>query len=130
MLAVKRMANVIGRIIFLKVSINTIKNINIKGVPRGTKCLNIKFVLLIQPKNISPIHIDKENNKEKGIWLELVKMYGNSPIRLLVIILINKLIKINKLIVLNFQIRISLNSAQSFIKIKNKNFNIREGVTQ
>jgi len=49
MLAVNRTAKVTGRIIFLIVSIQTIKGIKILGVPCGTKCVNICWAWLIQP---------------------------------------------------------------------------------
>lgn len=49
MFAVNRMARVPGRIIFLMVSIHTIKGIRTGGVPCGTKCANICMVLLIHP---------------------------------------------------------------------------------
>lgn len=40
-LAVNRIANVIGRIIFLIDSMHTINGIKIDGVPWGTKCINM-----------------------------------------------------------------------------------------
>lgn len=40
-LAVNRTARVRGRIIFLIVSIKTMKGIRMGGVPWGTKCVNI-----------------------------------------------------------------------------------------
>jgi hypothetical protein len=48
-LAANRTAKVPGRIIFLMVSIKTMKGINTKGVPWGTKWANICIVLLIHP---------------------------------------------------------------------------------
>lgn len=63
MLAVKRTVKVIGRIIFLVVSIQIINGIKILGVPWGTKWENIWFVLLIHPNinnlNHSGIAIDQ-----------------------------------------------------------------------
>jgi hypothetical protein len=56
-LAVSRTASEIGRIILLINSINTINGISIVGVPIGTICINILFVLLIQPYNIIDIQI-------------------------------------------------------------------------
>lgn len=47
--AVRRIANVPGRITFLIVSMHTIKGISTGGVPWGTKCANICIVLLIHP---------------------------------------------------------------------------------
>lgn len=48
-LAVNRIAKVPGRIIFLMVSIQTIKAINIEGVPCGTKWTNICWVFTNHP---------------------------------------------------------------------------------
>lgn len=47
--AESRTARVPGRIIFLIVSINTIKGIKTEGVPWGTKWANMCLELLIQP---------------------------------------------------------------------------------
>lgn len=47
--AVKRTVKVMGRIIFLMVSIQIIKGIKIIGVPWGTKCLNMWLVLFNHP---------------------------------------------------------------------------------
>lgn len=55
-LADSRTARVPGRIIFLIVSIITIKGIKTEGVPWGTKCANMCFVLLIQPYNMNLNH--------------------------------------------------------------------------
>lgn len=90
-----RTANVPGRIIFLIVSIKTIKGIKTGGVPWGTKCANICFVLLIHPKNIKLNHKGRAKDKVSVIWLVLVKMYGNSPKKLLNKINVNKEININ-----------------------------------
>jgi len=50
------MARVLGRIKFLIASIITINDIKATGVPWGTKWANIYLVLLINPKEIIPIH--------------------------------------------------------------------------
>lgn len=47
--AANRTAKVPGRIMFLIVSIHTIKGIRIGGVPWGTRWANIWVVLLIHP---------------------------------------------------------------------------------
>jgi len=52
-LAANRTDKVIGRIIFLVVSMNTIKTLNKRGVPLGIKCENILLVKLIQPNSIN-----------------------------------------------------------------------------
>lgn len=56
-LADNRTESVIGRIIFLIVSIHTINGIKILGVPFGTRWENIWFVLLIHPYIIKQIQI-------------------------------------------------------------------------
>lgn len=92
--AVNRIVNVIGRINLLIVSIKTIKGIKIFGVPWGTKWINIWLVILIHPNIISLSHKGKANDKLITKWLVLVKMYGNNPKKLLIIININN--EINK----------------------------------
>lgn len=62
-LAESRTAKVPGRIIFLIVSIITIKGINTPGVPWGTRCANICLVLLIHPNNIKLNQRGKANVK-------------------------------------------------------------------
>lgn len=65
--AANRTERVIGRIIFLIVSIKTIKKDRAMGVPKGTKWVNIWFIILIQPYNINKIQngsaIDKATIK-------------------------------------------------------------------
>lgn len=99
-LADKRTANVPGRIIFLIVSIITIKGINKEGVPWGTRWANICLVLLNHPKIINLNHIGKAKLKVNVIWLVLVKMYGKRPRKLLNKIRENKEINI-KVVPLN-----------------------------
>lgn len=70
----KRIARVPGRITFLIVSIRTINGINTKGVPCGTMCANICFVLFNQPNNIKLIHKGNAKESVKVMWLVLVKM--------------------------------------------------------
>jgi len=74
MFAANRTARVPGRIIFLIVSIQTIKGIRIAGVPWGTKWANICWVWLIHPYNIKANHNGNARLKVKVKWLELVKI--------------------------------------------------------
>jgi hypothetical protein len=74
MFAVNRTAKVPGRIIFLIVSMQTIKGIRTAGVPWGTKCANICCVLLIHPYNMKLIHKGRANANVKVKWLVLVKI--------------------------------------------------------
>jgi hypothetical protein len=53
MFAVNPTASVPGRLRLLIVSMTTINDINIVGVPCGTKCSNIWLVFLIHPNNIT-----------------------------------------------------------------------------
>lgn len=82
-LAESRTASVPGRIMFLIVSIRTINGISTGGVPWGTKCANMSFVLFIHPKNIKLSHKGRARERVSVKWLVLVKMYGNSPKKLL-----------------------------------------------
>lgn len=72
--AARRTERVIGRIIFLVVSINTIKEERGIGVLFGTRCENILFVLLIHPKIIVVNHRGKARERVKVKWLEAVKI--------------------------------------------------------
>jgi hypothetical protein len=56
MFAVKRTASVPGRITFLIVSIHTMNGIRTVGVPCGTRCSNMWFVLLIHPNIMNLAH--------------------------------------------------------------------------
>jgi hypothetical protein len=73
-LADSRTAKVPGRIILLIVSINTINGIRTEGVPCGTKCANICFVLLIHPNIIKLSHKGRAKERVSVIWLVLVKI--------------------------------------------------------
>jgi len=73
-LAASRTDRVIGRIMFLVVSIITIKEANIIGVPLGTKWENILFVLLIQPKILNNNHIGRAIDIVKVRCLVAVKI--------------------------------------------------------
>jgi len=81
-LAASRIESVPGRITFLTVSIITIIGINIVGVPLGTKWANSLLYWFFIENNIVPIQIGKANVNVKDIWLDLVKIYGASPIKL------------------------------------------------
>lgn len=82
--AANRMASVIGRIILLILSINTINGISKLGVDWGIIWENIKLVLLNHPNIIRLSHRGKDKEIGIIIWLDLVKMYGNSPMKLLI----------------------------------------------
>lgn len=73
-LALSRTASAIGRIKLLVNSINTIKGINIVGVPEGTKCANIVLFKFNQRNNIMDVQIGKDNAKEKDRWAEQQKV--------------------------------------------------------
>ena len=90
MLAAKRTARVPGRIILLIVSIITINGIKAAGVLWGTRWANICFEWLIQPNNIKESHNGAASVRVKIKCLELVKIYGNSPKKLLDTIIKNR----------------------------------------
>lgn len=73
MLAVKRTDRVIGRIIFLTVSIITIKKLNAIGEPIGTKWAITILNLLINENKIKVIQNGKAKNIVKTKWEEEVK---------------------------------------------------------
>lgn len=102
-LAHKRIANVPGRIIFLIISIQTINDIRVGGVPWGTRWINIWFEFFNQPKSINENHRGNAKVNVMTIWLELVKIYGKSPRKLLFRIKMNNEIN-SKVNPLNFDI--------------------------
>lgn len=95
--AANRTARVNGRIIFLIVSMHTIKGIRIGGVPWGTRWANICCVLLIHPYSMNVNQNGSARDNVNVKWLELVKMKGNSPRRLLNRIIENREMNINDL---------------------------------
>lgn len=80
-LADKRTERVIGRIIFLTSSINTIKFISWEGVPEGTMWAIIDEKFLDHPKIIKDIHIVRLIVKEIDRWAVGVKEKGVKAIR-------------------------------------------------
>jgi len=83
MLADSRTARVPGRIVFLIVSITTIKDMRAEGVPWGTRCANIELVKLTHPIKIKANHKGRDKEKLVIIWLVPVKTNGNKPKKLL-----------------------------------------------
>lgn len=83
MLAQRRTDKVIGRIILETISIKTIKFINIKGVPIGTKWAIIFFLLFNHPKIIKDNHKTRAQGKVTNIWAVGVKIKGNKAKKLI-----------------------------------------------
>lgn len=79
MFAANRIARVKGRIIFLIVSITTIKGIKIVGVPFGIKWINKLDVLNSHPCIIIPNHKGRAIIRVIDIWEVAVKIKGNRP---------------------------------------------------
>lgn len=73
-LAANRIDKVIGRIIFLTVSIITIMGIKKEGVPKGTKWANKLLYWKIIENNIVPNHTGNAKTKVIDKWLVLVKI--------------------------------------------------------
>jgi hypothetical protein len=116
--------------IFLIVSINTIKGIRTGGVPCGTKCANMWLVLLIHPKNIKLIHKGKARDSVKVKWLVLVKMYGNKPKKLLNKIKVNNEINIKVVPEYLWIPNKVLNSLWRVVKILFQKIFKRDGINQ
>lgn len=70
--------------ILLMVSIKIINLIRAKGVPDGSRWANILLVLFNQPKIIIVSHKGMANVSVITMCLVAVKIYGKSPIRLLI----------------------------------------------
>lgn len=61
--AVRRTQSVMGRMIFLVISISTMNLIRAPGVPCGTKCDNIWFVFFVHPNRLILSHIVKDKGR-------------------------------------------------------------------
>ena len=81
-LAVKRTANVIGRIILLISSIIQRKGFNTAGDPEGWKCAKKEVKLNEAPIIIIEIHRGNERAKLIARCLDEEKIYGVRPIKL------------------------------------------------
>lgn len=82
MLAVNRIDNVIGRIIFLIISIKNMKFIKWVGVLRGIVWINIFFVLINQPIIMMDVHMVRASVNEILMCAVDVKINGNRAIML------------------------------------------------
>lgn len=129
-LAANRTAKVPGRIILLIVSISTINGIRMGGVPWGTKWANIWIVWLIHPYNMNLNHNGSARLRVIVKWLVLVKIYGESPKKLLNIIIENKEIKINVLPTIDLLPINVLNSLCRVVMILFQTKEYREGISQ
>lgn len=129
MFAVSRTASVPGRIMFLIVSMQTMKGIKGAGVPCGTKCSNMWVALLIQPNTINLNHKGRASVSVMTRCLVLVKTYGNRPKKLLNKINENKEMnrKVLPLLAL-FSPKRVLNSLCSFVNNVFHSSGYREGI--
>jgi hypothetical protein len=103
MLAANRTERVIGRIIFLIISIITIKGIRGAGVPKGTKCAKKFNVLLVMEKIINPNQKGSASERVMAKCLVDVKEYASSPKVFVCAIKKNKEMNIKILILLFFK---------------------------
>lgn len=83
MFADKRTDNVIGRIIWLALSIMTINWERAKGVLSGTRWLRKWFVLYVDLKIIKANQKGKAVHKVNIMWAEKVNTYGINPLILI-----------------------------------------------
>ena len=95
--ALKRTANIPGRIRLLIVSMMTVNGISMVGVPWGTKCSNMWLVFLIHPNNINLIHRGRAK-----VSVGVVKTYGNNPKKLFVRIIRNNDVRMDEFPLFSF----------------------------
>jgi hypothetical protein len=89
-LAASRNDRVRGRTKMLVVSISTRKGLSQSGAPSGRKWA-IDFIgLLVKVDKIILIHRGRPNLRVKMRCLDMLKMYGISPMRLMIIMIENK----------------------------------------
>jgi len=126
MLAVSRTDKVIGRIMFLTISIINIKLMRISGVPIGIVWIIMCFAINLQAKIIIIIHIENVNENVILIWAVGVKMKGNKAIKFKImmnkkITLIKKIIPLGVLIISAFISLLILLKVKCFLFPKNFN---------
>jgi hypothetical protein len=95
MFAASRIAKVHGRIIFLIVSMHTMNIFSTLGFPCCTRWISMWFAFLIHLNIMNPVQRGTVSGNVSITGLFLVKMYGNSPNRLLNMIMENKGINMN-----------------------------------
>lgn len=100
MLAIRRTANVKGRIIFLIVSMITIKDIKARGVPEGVKWAKKELGLFLRANTTLSLHIKMERFRFKDIWDVVERMKGNREKKF------NKNTKQNSKIITFFKVRV------------------------
>ena len=88
MFAVSRNDRVTGRTRVLSVSINTSAGAKATGALLGVKCAINIFLLYTRPERISLSQIGNPIVNEKAKCLDVLKIYGISPVKLNVIIMI------------------------------------------
>ena len=121
MLAASRTERVIGRIIFLTISIKTMNGIKAGGVPKGTRWAKNSVSLLINLYTINPNHKGRANESVIAKWLVDVKVKAINPNVLFIRIKKNKDKKIRMLDFFDFSK--SLNSvfiAEIILRAKNE----------
>ena len=90
MLAVSRTHRVMGRIRFLVSSMRTINLIRAMGVPWGTRCASMWFVLLIQPKRLIESQLSMASGRVRVRWEVREKTCGNKAVAFISRMAVNK----------------------------------------
>lgn len=90
MFAASRNDRVRGRTVILVVSINTRKGFNQSGAPSGRKWATNILGNLVSLDRIMDIHSGRPRARVKIKCLDVLKVYGIKPIRLMKMIRINK----------------------------------------
>jgi hypothetical protein len=93
-LAANRNDNVIGRTVTLVVSINTKNGFNQSGAPSGRKWAIDFLIDLANLDMIIDNHKGRPKINVKIRWLEVLKKYGISPIKLIKIIVKNNVVTV------------------------------------
>jgi|ERR1043165_1059718 hypothetical protein len=84
--AVRRTESVIGRIIRLIISTQTINGDMAVGVPRGTKWAFIIWIFMIMGNKNETNHNEKARGRFKDIWAVVANVYGKRPVTLFKVI--------------------------------------------
>lgn len=77
MFAVRRTHRVIGRMMILTVSTNTMKFISGEGVPWGVMCDRTLLVFFVRPNIRDASHMDRDNGRVIVLCDEIARVWGS-----------------------------------------------------
>jgi len=92
-LAASRKERVIGRTLILRVSMMTRNGFSQSGAPLGSSLAMVDLGPCVTPERIIDSHRGSPKVRVIMRWLDMLKVYGTSPMRLLKIKVINRAVR-------------------------------------